>query len=86
MSISQMYCRTGFYVIREASHISLPFMISNKWYESDSINNQPDKFLTGRHSQDFHSVFDNDNKTCVQNLDIFWFSEISLTCLLRIYQ
>ena len=58
-----MYCRTGCHIIREASHFSPPFIISNNWYECGSISNQPDKFLTGRHSQDCYRVFGNDNKT-----------------------
>ena len=32
-------------------------------YEGDSTSNQPDLFLTDRHSQDFHSLFGHDIKT-----------------------
>ena len=41
-----------------------------KYYEGQSISNQPDLFLTDRHSQDYHSVFGHHNKTYVQNLSI----------------
>ena len=40
-----------------------------KSYEGDSISNQPDLFLTGRHSQDFHSAFGHHIKTiCIKSL------------------
>ena len=40
------------------------------YYEGVSISNQPDIFLTGRHSQDFHRMFRHHIKTYVQSLSI----------------
>ena len=38
MSISQMSCRTGCHVIREASHICLPLMILNNSYKGEYLS------------------------------------------------
>ena len=50
-------------------------------YQGDLLINQPDLFLTDRHSQDFNSVFGNHIKTYVQNLNKIGSLVDNISCL-----
>ena len=52
------------YVAMETVKLYFMFkLLPKRKYEGESISNQPDLFLTNRHSQDFRSVFGHHIKT-----------------------